>query len=46
MEVHTNSKYAVIGQSEPAPITAPIGHSVHMNGWMILLSFIYLFTLL
>jgi len=33
------------GQSEPAPMTAPVCHSVHRMGWMICLSFIHLFTL-
>jgi hypothetical protein len=34
-----------IGQSEPAPMTAPVGRSVHRMGWMIRLFFIHLFTL-
>jgi len=33
------------GQSEPAPMTAPVGRSVHRMGWMIRLFFIHLFTL-
>jgi len=35
----------VLGQSEAAPVTAPIGRSVHRMGWMIHLFFIHLFTL-
>jgi hypothetical protein len=35
-----------VGQSEAAPMTAPVGHSVHNRmGWMIRLFFIHLFTL-
>jgi len=33
------------GQSEPAPMTAPVGRSVHRTGWMIRLFFIHVFTL-
>jgi hypothetical protein len=33
------------GQSEPTPMTAPVGRSVHRMGWMIRLFFIRLFTL-
>jgi hypothetical protein len=33
------------GQSEPAPMTAPVGRSVHRMGQMIRLFFIHLFTL-
>jgi hypothetical protein len=32
------------GQSEPAPMTTPVGRSVHRMGWMIRLFFIRLFT--
>ncbi len=35
----------VEGQSEPAPMTGPVGRSVHRMGWMIRLFFIHLFTL-
>jgi hypothetical protein len=33
------------GQSEPAPLNAAVGRSVHRMGWMIRLFFIHLFTL-
>jgi hypothetical protein len=33
------------GYNELAPMTAPVGHSIHWMGWMICLFFIHLFTL-
>ncbi len=33
------------GQSELAPMNAPVGRFVHRMGWMIHLFFIHLFTL-
>jgi hypothetical protein len=42
---HLLSLSHLLGQSEPAPMTAPVGHSVHRMGWMICLFFIHLFTL-
>jgi hypothetical protein len=45
-ETQFSSKFgAKLGQSEPAPMTAPVGRSVHRMGWMIRLFFIHLFTL-
>jgi hypothetical protein len=41
LSAHVASK----GQSEPAPMTAPVGRSVHRMGWMTRLFFIHLFTL-
>jgi hypothetical protein len=38
-------KFPQMGQSEPTPMTAPVGHSVHRMGWMTRLFFIHLFTL-
>ncbi len=39
------TKSKLRGQSEQAPMTAPVGHSIHRNDWMICLFFICFFTL-